>query len=341
MANRPDDSGWTWDDTLFAGTAAYYARGRLPYAPGLADALAELPRSDGRGRLLDGRGRLLDVGCGPGTLALALARLFGEIVGLDPDRGMIAEAAREAARRGVAGKTRWVRARAEELPAGLGEFTVATFGQSFHWMDRDLVAATMRRMLRPGGALLHISDLKTEDRTAGDLPHPAPPYAEIAELVGDYLGPVRRAGRGLLPQGTPGGEAAVFARAGFSGPQRLVVPGGQPLARSQDDVVAGVFSMSFSAPHLFGTRREAFEADLRRLLRAASPSGLYSELQPGTEVFVWRNSPEVPSVEGSGDRSVESPRHQTAPCRATATPGEAMTGDRQTRGSSRSSRRAK
>ncbi|MCH6161122.1 class I SAM-dependent methyltransferase [Streptomyces marispadix] len=284
---------WRWDDTLFAGTAAYYARGRLPYAPGLADALAELLR-------LDGRGRLLDVGCGPGTLALALARLFREVVGVDPDRGMIAEAAREAAGRGVAGKALWVRARAEELPAGLGEFTVATFGQSFHWMDRGLVAATVRKMLRPGGALLHISDLKTEDRTAVGLPHPAPPHAKIAELVGDYLGPVRRAGRALLPQGTPDGEAEVFARAGFSGPQRLVVPGGQPLERSEDDVVAGVFSMSYSAPHLFGTRREAFEADLRRLLRAASPSGLYSELQPGTEVFVWRSGTEGCSEEPPG-----------------------------------------
>ncbi|MFF3145823.1 SAM-dependent methyltransferase, partial [Streptomyces sp. NPDC057927] len=59
-------AGWEWDDTLFSGTAPYYRRGRLPYAPGLADVLAEVLR-------LDGRGRLIDVGCGPGTLALSLA----------------------------------------------------------------------------------------------------------------------------------------------------------------------------------------------------------------------------------------------------------------------------
>jgi SAM-dependent methyltransferase len=298
MADMADD--WAWDETLFVGTARYYARGRLPYAPGLADALAELLRPDGRGRLLD-------VGCGPGTLALALAPLFGETVGLDPDPGMIAEAAGQAAGSGVAGKTRWVRARAEELPAGLGEFTVVTFAQSFHWMDRERVAAIVREMLRPGGVLLHVSDLKTEDRPDRGLPHPAPPHAEIAELVRDYLGPVRRAGRGLLPRGTPDGEAGIFARAGFSGPRRLVVPGGQLLERSLDDVVAGVFSMSYSAPHLFGTRREAFEADLRRLLRAASPSGLYSELQPGTEVFVWRKDVQKRSEGRSQGRSEERP----------------------------------
>ncbi|MFD7441007.1 class I SAM-dependent methyltransferase [Streptomyces sp. NPDC059909] len=259
-------AGWEWDDTLFSGTAAYYQRGRLPYAPGLVEVLADVLK-------LDGQGRLVDVGCGPGTLALSLAHLFSEIVGVDPDGEMIEEATRGAAERGVTEKAHWVQARAEDLPAGLGTFTVATFGQSFHWMDRDLVAATIRDMLRPGGALVHISDLKTESRSVEGLPHPAVPYAAIEELVRHYLGPVRRAGRGVLPQGTPGDEAAVLARAGFSGPQRHVVSGGQALERTYDDVVAWVFSMSFSAPHLFGPRRTAFETDLRRLLREEQSEG--------------------------------------------------------------------
>ncbi|WP_326611621.1 class I SAM-dependent methyltransferase [Streptomyces scopuliridis] len=273
--------GWEWDDTLFLGSAPYYRRGRLPYAPGLAELLAEVLK-------LDGRGRLLDVGCGPGILALGLAHLFGEVVGLDPDGGMIAEAGQLADEAGVARKTRWVRARAEELPAGLGTFTVATFGQSFHWMDRDLVAATVRDMLRPAGALVHIADLKTETLTVDGLPYPGVPYAAIGDLVGRYLGPVRRAGRGVLLYGTPSGEADVLGRAGFSGPERYVVPGGQALERSCDDVLAWVFSTSSSAPHLFGTRRGDFEADLGRLLRETSSAGLFSERQPSTEAFVWR-----------------------------------------------------
>lgn len=274
-------SDWEWDDTLFSGTATYYRRGRLPYAPGLAETLAEALG-------LDGRGRLVDVGCGPGTLALGLAHLFGEIVGVDPDSGMIAEAMRDAAERGVAGKARWVRARAEELPAGLGSFTVATFGQSFHWMDRDLVAAAVRGMLLPGGALVHISDLKTETRAVDGLPYPAAPRAAVDDLVKHYLGPVRRAGQGTLPHGTPGDEAEVLARAGYAGPERHVVPGGQALERTSEDVVAEVLSMSFSAPHLFGAHRTEFERDLRRLLRKVSPSGRFSERRPSTEVFVWR-----------------------------------------------------
>lgn len=272
---------WEWDETLFAGTAAYYRRGRLPYAPGLAQAL-------GAALGLDGGGRLIDVGCGPGTLALLLVDRFGEVVGVDPDSGMIAEAERAAGARGVTGKARWVRIRAEELPAGLGTFTVAAFAQSFHWMDRDTVARTVRGMLRPGGVLVHVADLKTGTHATDGLPHPVAPQEAIADLVRRYLGPVRRAGSGVLRHGTPGGEATVLLRAGFSGPERLVVHGGQALARTEDDVVAEVFSMSFSAPHLFGARRGGFEAELRGLLRAASPSGLFSVRQPGTEVFVWR-----------------------------------------------------
>jgi SAM-dependent methyltransferase len=81
---------WVWDESVFEGTAAYYRRGRKPYAPGLAAALAE--HLD-----LNGRGRLLDVGCGPGTVALFFAHLFEDVVGLDPDSEMLAEARRAAA----------------------------------------------------------------------------------------------------------------------------------------------------------------------------------------------------------------------------------------------------
>ncbi|MGW4438763.1 class I SAM-dependent methyltransferase [Streptomyces sp. NPDC004596] len=273
--------GWTWDETLFAGTAVHYGRGRPPYAPALVPRLAELLASDGTGRLLD-------VGCGPGTLTLPLSHLFAEVVGVDPDPGMIAEAARRAAGGEAAGRARWVRLRAEDLPAGLGTFGVAVFAQSFHWMDRDLVAATVHRMLEPGGALVHVSDLKGERRGVEGLPYPAVPHPAVVELVKEYLGPVRRAGRGVLPRGTPGGEAAVLARAGFLGPERHVVPGGQALERDVDDVVAWVLSMSSSAPGLFGEHLGAFEADLRELLRSRSAEGRFSARVPGNEVFVWR-----------------------------------------------------
>lgn len=273
--------GWQWDNTLFAGTAEYYLRGRLPYAPRFVETLSAALG-------LDGRGRLLDVGCGPGNVTLALAPLFTEAVGVDPDEDMLAEAERHATERGVT-TVRWVRARAEDLPAGLGEFRVVVFAQSFHWTDRDHVAATVRRMLAPGGAFVHMSDLKDPPADPTPLPRPDPPYARINELVRRYLGPERRAGQGTIVTGTtPDREDLVLARAGFENYERHVVPAGQVLDRTADDVVAWTFSRSESAPHLFGDRRADFERDLRALLREAAPDDRFAERLPPTEIKIWR-----------------------------------------------------
>ncbi|MBP2320354.1 SAM-dependent methyltransferase [Kibdelosporangium banguiense] len=264
---------WSWDPSLYAGSAAYYSKGRVPYPPELADALAtELG--------LDGSGRLLDVGCGPGSLTLLLAGFFAEAVGVDADQGMIDEAIRLSGERA---NTRWVHIRAEDLPASLGVFRVVTFAQSFHWMDRARVAATVRGMLEAGGACVHVHAVTHEGVEGAD----SPPNKAMAELVRKYLGPVRRAGKGHLPQGTVGGESEIYRAAGFSGPQRIEVPG-RVVARTTDEVVAKVYSLSSSTPHLFGDKRADFEAELRQLLHEASPNGTFSEQMLETALDIWR-----------------------------------------------------
>ena len=272
--------GWEWDSTLFAGAAAYYERGRLPYPAGLADALAGALDLDApstpRPR------RLLDVGCGPGTVSRRVAHRFDEVVGVDPDAEMLAEAARLAAAAGL-DNARWVQGRAEDLPLGLGRgaFRAATFAQSFHWMDRDVVAAKVRDMLEPGGAFVHV-----DVRLHAD----AVPEEEMRALVERYLGSERRAGQGVLRHGTPSGEVDVLARAGFGPPELIAVAGGDPLVRSIDDVIANYLSSSSSAPHLFGDRLHAFVADARALLRARSPSGVFDQRVPDIVLFVHKAS---------------------------------------------------
>jgi hypothetical protein len=68
------------------------------------------------------------------------------------------------------------------------------------------------------------------------------------------------------------------------------VAAGEVLDRTIDDVVAATLSMSSSAPHLFGSRLAAFEADLRALLGAASADGLFNVHVPDTILKVWRPS---------------------------------------------------
>ncbi|WIX82658.1 methyltransferase domain-containing protein [Amycolatopsis carbonis] len=268
-------AGWEWDESLYSGSAAYYARGRVAYPPALARAIADALQ-------LDGSGRLLDVGCGPGSLTLHLATHFAEAVGLDADPDMLAEAARLAAAKGIT-TTRWAHAKAEDLPAGLGTFRLVTFAQSFHWLDRPRVAAAARGMLDPGGACVHVHATTHRGTTSAS----APPHEQITELVRGYFGEPRRAGRGVLPEGTAGGEPEIYRSAGFTGPERIAVPG-PIVVRDVDDVVATVFSLSSSAPHLFGDRVAAFESELRGLLAAANPSGKFREQMREFVVDVWR-----------------------------------------------------
>jgi SAM-dependent methyltransferase len=276
---------WSWDESLFAGAAGYYERGRLPYAPGLTDVFA-------RCLAPDGRGRLLDVGCGPGTVALQLAALFEGVVGLDPDPEMLAFASRAAAERGIANAT-WIRRRAEALPAGLGQFRVVTFAASFHWMDRPRVASAVAAMLDRGGAVVQVdapgyrpeelSDANCQDC----LPFPLPPEDALDRVRRRYLGDDRRAGQSIRNT-SPAGEDDVFRQAGFLPAVTVTVPDQRVIQRTTDDIVASVFSTSSTAPHLFGDRRQDFERDVRGILSRASPTGRFSLRLPDNTLRVWR-----------------------------------------------------
>jgi ubiquinone/menaquinone biosynthesis C-methylase UbiE len=138
------------DASPFAGTAPYYDRFRAPYAPAAIDFIVE---SFGLGP----GARALDLGCGPGRLAIPLSRSVAEVVAVDPDADMIAEARRLAASRG-AGNIRWLTSRAEDVPAEAGPFRVATIGQAFHWMARDAVLARLAILIEDGGGGVALVD---------------------------------------------------------------------------------------------------------------------------------------------------------------------------------------
>jgi SAM-dependent methyltransferase len=274
----PGDDDWEWDATLFAGAAAHYERGRLPYAPGLADAFEATLG-------LDGGGRLLDIGCGPGTVALRLSHLFAEVIGIDADVDMLGEAARLAARRSIT-NARWIAMRAEDLPAALGTFRTVTFAASLHWMDRVRVVATVRDMLEPHGVVVHVDNRHHDSLNADHADH-QPPREQIDALRRAYLGDDRRAGQSIR-NSSPDDEDGVFRAAGFVGPQVVTVADGRSVKRSVDDMVAETFSMSSTAPHQFGDRVQEFETDLRRVLAAASPDGTFVDRLPDNELKVWR-----------------------------------------------------
>lgn len=270
-----------WDDLLYGGAAEFYAAGRLPYPQRLADELQQRLR-------LDGHGRLLDVGCGPGSLTLLLAPFFREVVGVDADADMLRVGRQRAAELHIE-NVEWLQSWAEDLPLDLGPFDVITLAQSFHWMDQAVVAGIVGEMLAGDGCCVHVGATTHEGVVgARGLPHPAPPRDQITELVQRYLGPHRRAGRRVVTTDPLSGEDAVFEAAGFRGPERVEVPAGAVFVRTEDDIVASVLSLSSAAPHHFGARLPEFQADLRALLRATAPEGLFAEQQRDITLSLWR-----------------------------------------------------
>jgi SAM-dependent methyltransferase len=268
----------SYDPTIYQGTAAYYTRGRPPYARTLAAVLAGEAG-------LDGMGRMLDVGCGPGILTVELAGHFEQSIGLDADAEMLAEGARRAAEAGVA-SIEWIQARGEDIPTlGLGTFKLVTFGQSFHWMDRERVAEAVYDLLEPGGALALIGHT-VEGRPKPEGPgHPVIPHEAIRVLLERYLGPRRRAGQGFASWSDERHEG-ILARTRFGMPRHVHAPGRADIVRNVDEVLANYFSMSYAAPHLFGDRLAEFEAAFHAELAQHSPSGLFWDWPGDTEIVL-------------------------------------------------------
>ena len=94
--------------------------------------------------------------------------------------------------------------------------------------------------------------------------------------------------RGPCPNGTAGRRGGRDARPpGIGVRVASLVERGEPVERTADDVVAAVFSLSSSAPHLFGDRLADFEADLRSVLAEASPGGRFTERAQDIELAIW------------------------------------------------------
>ena len=111
---------------------------------------------------------LLDVGCGPGNIALKLARRCPRltIVGLDRSQNMVRAACQAAAEAGVEDRVFFQQGHAGQIPCTRGQFDVVLSNSVLHHLaDPSEVLEEMLRVAKPDGVIV-VRDLRRPSRLA-------------------------------------------------------------------------------------------------------------------------------------------------------------------------------
>ncbi len=243
----------------FRSTAAYYSRYRVDYPPELADWAA--------GTLgLDGTGRLLDVGCGTGKVTLAFLPFVREAVGIDLSPEMIAVARAESEWRSVTNIT-WLAMDAVAIGAKLGRFRLITFGDAFHWLDRERILEAGYDLLVPGGGVAIMG------AGGGSGQGNSPWQIAMGEVIRHWLGEERRNAHWLPKMAKSHEEVLEESRFRPAGRYEFQYRH----LRDFQSVVGFLYSTSFCNRELLGAQVAAFEKDLRENLFAVQPDGRFEE----------------------------------------------------------------
>jgi len=258
---------------LFSGTAEDYARYRPPYPVELLDDLRQRAR-------VTGEGRLLDLACGPGRVALPLARHFGEVWAIDQEPEMI-EVGRAGAERQGLTNIRWMVGRAEEVEAAPGSFELIAIGEAFHRLDQPLVAKRALEWLAPGCCLATLgcfSPMVGQEPWHDVLRAAVRPWARSD--VTTKLSSQQPSSR---PRGADT-ERVVLTGHGFEHVGTFGFP--HPHVWTVDSVLGNLRSTARFSRRALGHDVERFDAEVRDALLAFDASGRYPEtLRFGYSLF--------------------------------------------------------
>ena len=242
----------------FAGTAGFYARYRPTYPEGVWDLLVD--EAD-----LGETSSVLDLGCGPGTATLPLARRAGQVTAVDAEPEML-DQGRMAAAAAELGNVRWVHGTAETFDGEPGAYQLVVIASAFHWMDRPAVAAKCHRLTAPGGLLAVVGNptplLQIRQRDGVG--------ATIADVQERWFGD----GTFPLTTETLAEPAEIIRASPFASADVVHVP-----CRQDWDVerFIGFLQSTSSRPYQrLGDRFTTFADEVERAVRAIEPTGRWS-----------------------------------------------------------------
>jgi SAM-dependent methyltransferase len=129
----------------FGSAAAAYERGRPSYPPEAIDWLLPV-----------GAHRVLDLGAGTGKLTTRLVERGLDVVAVDPIPDML-----EVLRNSLP-ETRALLGTAEEIPLEDNSVDVVVVAQAWHWVDPERAIPEVARVLRPGGRLGLVWNIRDE-----------------------------------------------------------------------------------------------------------------------------------------------------------------------------------
>jgi predicted RNA methylase len=260
----------SFEPRRFRSTVPFYATYRTPYPGALTAFVAERCR-------LEHGSPVLDLGCGPGLLAVAFARLGCAVTAMDPEPDMLGAAAKHAEANGVV--LSLIEGSSYELSPRDGPFALVAMGRSFHWMDRDATLRMLDRIVEATGAVALFGDRR--------IATPGADWPALLHQVGMEYAPARMAERRWTdPAFAP--HETVLLRSAFS---HLTLHG-MTVARtlSVDDIVGLAYSKSTTSPGALGERRQAFEDRLRRGLAELAPDGVLNEVVEIRALIARRNA---------------------------------------------------